>query len=230
MAEIYLIGTYHFDPNGPSRLKRTLEEIGPQLILLEGNELKDKGRQIYKRLVKSELELKKADRNLIEAVSEKGKTLGYEYEIALQFASLHQTSLDYFNDVVDYPNMHQNKVEARGYVRSLIKHKITARKILSEIKDAERSSNQKWNSLKLVEETEKEKIFAYPDSSNGFSVAFNPKRDIIMKKVLRDHDSSNRYNRIATITGFSHIVRDPDRRTLYSKIEDLHPTRKFLYA
>ncbi len=232
MTEVYLIGTYHFDVNGPFRLERVLEEVHPEFILLEGNESRDKTRQVYKKFLNSELKVKKVDQALVEAVLEKAQRLlgGYESKVAIQFASSHQISVEYFNDIVDHFSLQKCKIEARTYIRSLINGKVTTKKIFDELRNSQRSCDQKWELLKSIEGTESESVFILSNSDNpDITRVYDPKRNIIMEKVLRDYVLSGQYRRIATITGFSHIVDDSSERTLYSRIKDIHPIRKFLY-
>ena len=54
-------------------------------------------------------------------------------------------------------------------------------------------------------------------------------RDLQMEKTLRTVVSLEQSRRIATVTGFFHILDDPQQRNLYGKVRDLSSQRRFLY-
>jgi len=232
MAEIYIIGINHFDVNGPPRLERVLDKIKPNLILLEGNEAKVKTRKVYLNLVVKKLKARKADDSLIEAILAKGNRLEFESDLVKKFSYYHDTPFIYFNDTVNNYSSNEVEIEARKYINFISEKNIKARDIYHELKNVQKDCDRRWNLLKSVEGTFREEVFILDSSfsdNKDFVKAYCHERDIIMERVLRDKVSSCSYQKIATINGFSHIVKDSIKRTLYSRVEDLNPIRIFLY-
>jgi len=218
-----MIGTHHKDKNGAARLKRKLEEIAPETILLEGQGITEQTRIESVTHIQRELELEKIDERVKSLFLEQQKYVNYEWKIAESYASQRKITLVFQNDEIIYPS--DLKAEAREIAQNLNKRKYM--KLKHDLEERQKEINGGWEDLKRIINTPLEMIEAN-SIVNSSQRGLGP-RDAIMEQTLRNYIQLNPEKKIVTINGYSHLLWDVHKRTLYSRIIDLNPQRIFLW-
>ncbi|MBI2146636.1 hypothetical protein HYU22_04825 [Candidatus Woesearchaeota archaeon] len=227
MTEIYLIGTQHYDINGPGQLEEALLEIEPDIILVEGPEAKTTAKQRYYGFLKNELDKQKINRELAEEFLKKQERVGYEANVSIKYAEKRSVECGHLNDDLPVPSRQQDRATAREEVRDIIKYGITLENFFDHLNRRQARIQDDWAYLRRVVGTLQEKI------DTDYNISTSKKnvgpRDSQMENVLRTVVSTNESKRIVTVTGFIHVLDDPKNRNLYGRVRDLNPKRKFLY-
>jgi pheromone shutdown protein TraB len=100
ITELYLIGTHHFDPQGPDRLRKLLTKIRPQVITLESDEIRIKSlEKSNKELTPEKLEKiikdlqERIPGSTIEGIRNYFENTGYEYKESKIYADRYNIPL-----------------------------------------------------------------------------------------------------------------------------------------
>ena len=227
MPEIYLIGTNHVDLHGPQRLNLALEEIVPDIVLAEGDFNKDHARINYLGFLRNFLRTYHIEEELAQAVIEKQKRLGYESAISKKYTETHGKKFDYLKDKIPTPNVQKLKVDAKNEVKELLINRIKLVRFNEKIQTRQKRIDSDWDYMGRTIGTKQERIDAQLNINASKDMEL--RRDKKMEGTLKFYLERSGQIKIATVTGFIHILDDPQNRTFYTLIKHLNPTRRFLF-
>jgi hypothetical protein len=206
--ELIFLGTSHIDPSGYERLQAVLQEIGPQIIILEISRFaiifrKTLGtlyqRILIKRVKRYNLEINTEIENAISFFD-----IPYEYRAARRYAQA-QGARVILADVSLF-----------SFLRLSRSYQFIRRKNILSLSGLH---GDRFTSERRIAE----RIFSRADPlmirirANGFE---GDRLIELREKILtrRIHRIVSRYRnrKIACIGGWEHLIDDPDKRTLYS--------------
>jgi len=223
MPEILLIGVNHLDITAPEKLAKVLEDFSPDTILLEGSESKFRAQEIYidelRRLIREGIipEIQG------EIFLEDQEIRRYEARTAMQYGEGKDVDIDYLNDSFERLSPGRIREEVQRIYTQYNDHPNPEK--LREVVMTERSKVKVYmKALELVIKLEgEEKAVKMLSPRNHIHVG---DRDGLMEKALR---SKLEGKRLCSITGLNHILRNEKNNSLFCRIEDLNPGRKFLW-
>ncbi len=225
MPDCILIGVRHALPGGAAQLERTLEELSPQRILLEGSTSRVQAQETYLRFAEEILAARRVHPEIAALFLEEQRLKHYETKAALAYCRNVGLPLPtYMNDSTE------SAIEAE--IRAMVERSVD-NCVRNYTPESMRELFQRSQAVAGL-------MFGYFKSVIGTAdepsaVRFLPRhsinvgeRDVLMEKALRTAIAAEPEQRIAAICGAAHLLVNPQRNSFYCRVQDLHPQRVFL--
>ena len=230
MVEILLIGSMHShtDPDTFSKLERELNAFRPDTVIFEGTKQKYENDLFNYYLILRLLRRAKAPENFVVQAAESFR-LDFGESIAIRDYCLKaKARLVHFGDEYIVESKYQIERETTEMVCGLVADVDAACMYLPEIRAQKRELARKcWKKfMNFVDNRVEEKWSVTNDWYYGEKGIWH--RDAVMEQTLRKEIKKNP-ERMAAVNGFSHLIKDARKISLYSRIQDLNTRRIFLY-
>ena len=225
MADITLIGTNHGDPTGPSSLEKALRSETPDIITVESGPLLAQA-VISGTLKKSMIrQLKKARKyglreDVYEAiVAFTKKNHSYEIVTSKRYATESGIPIHY----IDHPETDRGPLEAAN--RPVRRESVGNMNSFSIDRFADEANFWYEHTRRAFDDPEHAQQIL-----DRYSALLIPQldRDEVpaghVRRLIQDFPAA----KVVHVGGCIHLLDDKKRRTLYSKIKELNPTRKVL--
>jgi len=223
-----MIGSFHPDPEGADALMGKLEELSPDIILLEGCPSIPVGMAEQMERLRSTFGKKKVPNALAKVLLDVQRVAGFEYRIAESFGKRHRIAVDYLGDKEFDTPTEALKQEALRNAKALKAGGVTAKTLrANQVNNVATMLKVFRDVLPPVFGTDKELQATTLPVPGQQPPPMGP-RDNIMAAKLRETAESHPDAKIVTVTGLRHVLRDSLKRTFFSKVGDLSPERSFL--
>jgi len=237
--ELFLIGTSHADPQGKERLDSILENLHPEVLSIEAKkgtiERVNRSRFLKRKWLESIYRRKQYPEHLVRHglafFDESNKDWGYEIVSAQEFSERKKIPIYFIDDMQDYPE--GRKIRARRLKKWRQEEldlpsdpediELRPYSIVEEI-ERERADYQRVRRILMRKDDKayESEILRYFGQSAAAALG---QRDLLMADHLREITQKHHSSRIAHIGGVAHILDHPKKKTLYSVIKDLRPSR-----
>ena len=224
MNTLYEIGIYHHNREGQSKLESVLKELRPDLILIEGSPSIYEEKRIYMEFLRihlNRLKGKSRRRSLINILS----LDKYEYKVVEKFCSENSCEFNYLNDIELSTSKKKLELDAIEIINT--HNSLTPEQISEGYKEFIRKNDKILAEARkyIKENKERELCSIYELYGTGEYVL--GERDKKMKKTLEMHYEIMKEKVIATVTGFWHIINDPEQKSFYCITSNLNRKRIF---
>ncbi len=234
MGKIILVGIVHIDKKGRERLEDTLNSVSPDALAIEySKRTEDYSRKIAEELENTINKLKRAglSKSIMDFfIASCGKEL-FEVNVPQEYSVANNIPLY----LIDDPSLADTNADVlirsfRDKISKIIKNK------------------DKLNQTFIIPTLEKEIVSidaeyhfaidalggaisdrAIDEFLNPLREHFIGKRDEYMEKRIRKILAEKQYERFTCVLGYAHLLDDPRKETLYSRIKDMHLERKLIY-
>lgn len=227
MSNVYMIGVNHADPEGDRKLDKTFKRIKPDLILVEGTQNADITHQHFLKALLRGIADSGLPREMQKALL-LGHNNGYEWKRARTYARQYRAHMDYLNDDTKHASVSKpidiQEIQelAAGEVDYLLDPEHLLQLPQLEALYHHTSSVDEQFHRVLVKTPMEHALSPHIPSPDA--------RDIVMANTLREHISQNARARIATVTGYFHIISRPTNDSFYDRVADLKPERIFQFT
>lgn len=235
-TKITLVGTYHSDSNGQEKLSRVLSDLNPNILSIEfcneSSKILDKMPR-YMDYFKHYLRRKGQPpelAHLIDNVSDYVRP-PFEYPAVREYCQQNNIALH----LIDSPTAIRN---AAARMLKNIRHALAELPIIQKSDIPLEFTKQDYSQLEeqLVSlmgsiqnrKISKKELIQIMSSLKNQSLI--GERDGYMADRIRELISQNKNSKLVHIVGALHLIDDPLKETLYSRIKDLNPERIFIYA
>ncbi|MFC1697914.1 hypothetical protein ACFL1H_06250 [Nanoarchaeota archaeon] len=225
---IHLLGTVHYEFNGPRRLKNALDKLKPDVITVEASQkwikyLEDNWDPQKHKIIK-ELRERGCSENFLDFFSDYIDSASYyEVDISKEYADRNNIPIY----LIDNPNMIDILSEELNSLYNLALDKINP-KDLDEVNKESiiEKHDSAYRMVQYVYEGKLPRFFLEKRLINPLRGTFVGLRDETEAKFLGEINGD--YNMIVHVGGCYHNLDDSKGETLYSRLKKYNPKRSTL--
>lgn len=226
MVTVYMIGVNHNDPKGPEKLKRRLELLTPDIVLVEGSESGYLAQEYWNRVLRETLDDRDVDPELGAVLTDEQDLKQYEMRTARAYCESRGLPPPTFMN--DYQNP-ATEPQIRFHIQTQVDHvraHYTAEQARAELDALWEAVQELVQGFRSVMDTPEESEYTRLLVNHVRNVG---EKDHVMEAALREAIAGGGIESAATITGFAHLINNPRRDSLYCRTTDLKPERHILF-
>jgi len=226
MSQLHYIGVEHFDLNGEVKLDRLLKDLKPDVILMEASQEDLATGSRFLPALRRAFRKHRVDHSVGMAYIESWAGVkAYELRASKRYCASNGAQLGFLEDLATLSDEDLAN-GAEGAAVNLTSRKVTVAQIKKSSEELQRQTERRY--MAAIEAIESGEEAAFLGKLEELYTGLIGKRDVVMGDKIRSVKTVNTERKIATITGFIHLLTDPLEKSMYCLTRDLCPERHIL--